>query len=216
MYMSEIIGKLSSQFSLHERNLGEFAKVKKSGMNFDIRGWEIEGIGRMSALSMNAMLGLMKMETLVITPLEVDAPLYSFDFVRAMGNDTLIIELYDTQINPCELDGLDAVKAASAVLPDNDLGEHWYDYLHLSPTVSKKGKKGKIDLDAMVSGYTDEFIKFLKASPACEKAAKQAKVFDYTDTLLKKGGPACDQFKKMIGVDKTRELFMKFIFSAED
>ena len=129
MYINEFIQSLSSQYKVSERNLGEFARVKKSGMNFEIHGYEIEGVGKMSTLSMKAMLGLMKMETLIVSPMEVDAPLYSFDWVRAMGNDTLIIELYDTQLAPCDLGGLDAEKAKAAALPDNDLGQHWYDHL---------------------------------------------------------------------------------------
>lgn len=216
MYIKEFIQALSSQYKVSERNLGEFARVKKSGMNFEIHGYEIDGVGKMSTLSMKAMLGLMKMETLIVSPMEVDAPLYSFDWVRAMGNDTLIIELYDTQLAPCDLGGLDAEKAKAAALPDNDLGEHWYDHLHLSPTVSKKCKKGKVDYNPLIKGYTVEFIKLLKSSVPCDKAAKQKKIYDYTDGLLTNGGPACDQFKKMIGEEKTRELFMKYIFSAID
>lgn len=216
MYINDFIGKLSSQFKVSERNLGEYARVKKSGMDFEIHGYEIEGIGKMSTLSMKAMLGLMKMETLIVSPMEVDTPLYSFDWVRAMGSDTLIIELYDTQLAPCDLGAFDAEKAKAAALPDNDLGQHWYNYLHLSPTVSKKGKKGKVDYSPLIEGYTEEFIKLLKCSAPCDKAAKQKKIYDYTDGLLTNGGPACDQFKKMIGEEKTRELFMKYIFSATD
>lgn len=216
MYISDFIQALSAQHKVSERNLGEYARVKKSGMNFEIHGYEIEGVGKMSSLSMKAMLGLMKMETLIVSPLEVDAPLYSLDWVRAMGNDTLIIELYDTQLAPCDLGGLDAEKAKAAALPDNDLGQHWYDHLHLSPTVSKKGKKGKVDYNPLIKGYTAEFIKLLKSSVPCDKAAKQKKLYDYTEGLLTNGGPACDQFKKMIGEAKTRELFMKYIFSAID
>lgn len=214
MYIEGFLSSLKSEFSLCERDLGEFARVKKKGMDFDIHGYEIEGVGKMSTLSMKAMLGLMKMESIIVSPTEVDAPLYSFDWVSAMGNDTLIIELYDTQLAPCDLSGLDAEKAKASALTDNDLGEHWYDYLHLSPTVSKKGKK--LNFDSLAVGYTAEFIKLLKASPVCDKSAKQAKLYDYTNRLLTNGGPACDQFKKMIGEEKTRELFMKYIFSAED
>ena len=96
-------------------------------MRFSICAYDLPGVGALSTVSMTAMLGLMRMETLVLTPLERDAPLLSCDLVRVAGRDTLLLELYDTQLAPIDTAALGAVKAAYAALPDHDLGTHWYD-----------------------------------------------------------------------------------------
>ena len=49
---------------------------------------------------MNAFLGLMKMETAVLSMTGKDVPLLNLDWVRAFGKETQIVELYDTQLEP--------------------------------------------------------------------------------------------------------------------
>ena len=214
MSISALISRLEKEYTLLPRDLGQYAKVKKNGMNFDIRAYEIPGIGKMSAISMKAMLGLMKMETVVITPLEKDAPLFSFDDILAMGNDTLLLELYDTQLAQISVDALTAVKEKYASLPDNDLGRHWYDHLKMVPSLSKKGRKKDVDYEPLFAEFLEAYIGLLKTAPDCGREAKQAKVREYAQGLLDNGGPSTDQFKKMIGEEATRELFLKYVFSA--
>ena len=56
---------------------------------------------------------------------EVDWPLYSYDRIFAMGNDTLIVELYDTLAGAYSEDALQVVKGEYADLAERDPGEHW-------------------------------------------------------------------------------------------
>jgi hypothetical protein len=58
----------------------------------------------------SGFFGLMRMDTLIINPTEIDLPLYSYDRIFAMGNDTLIVELYDTLIGEYSDAELKAVK----------------------------------------------------------------------------------------------------------
>ena len=97
-------------FSIQDPDQGLDLKV--SGMNFHIRSFTAPGLGHVSEMTASGFFGLMKMDTLIITPTEVDMPLFSYDRVLAMGNDTLIFELYDTLLEQTELSQLDAVKEA--------------------------------------------------------------------------------------------------------
>jgi hypothetical protein len=133
---------ISAQFPLKELSCGEFARQKVSGMHFQIRRFHAEGLGSVSEMRAVGFFGLMKMYTLIITPTEKDMPLYSYDRVLAMGNDTLIFELYDTLLGETALSGLEKVKDTYKELPTHDLGKHWYDEIKLSVSLSKKGKKG--------------------------------------------------------------------------
>ena len=94
------VESLGRYFDLVPKDLGEDARRSKRGMTFETKSWEIRGVGHLCVLRMNAFLGLMKMETVVIAPFEADLPLYNADWVKAFGTETQIAELYDTQLEP--------------------------------------------------------------------------------------------------------------------
>ena len=58
-----------------KRDMGAFATIKRSGMRFDLTSYEWNGIGYLSTIETKGFLGLMKMESLIFTPLEMDVPL---------------------------------------------------------------------------------------------------------------------------------------------
>jgi hypothetical protein len=137
----KMLRTVTARYHLNGITAGEFSKMKVSGMNFEIWAFHAEGLGHVSAMTATGFFGLMKMDTLIINPTERDLPLFSYDRVHALGNDTLIYELYDTLLEKADLAGLEAVKARYANLPDHDLGQHWYDGIKLAVSLSRKGKK---------------------------------------------------------------------------
>ena len=211
--MLETIG---NAFPLTELSCGDYAKQKVSGMNFSIRRFVAEGLGNVSVMVASGFFGLMKMDTLIITPTERDMPLLSYDRVHAMGNDTLIFELYDTLLEAVDLPGLEEVKAKAAYLPDHDLGAHWYDPIKLEVSLSKKGKKARRrSFDATAIHYLAQYLLAAKNAAACEAAPKREKASVYVEGLLAHGGPSTDVFKKGIGEEKTAHLFRKILFATE-
>ena len=212
--MTTIIGQ---DFPLTELDCGEFARLKVSGMNFTIRRFYAEGLGNVSVMVASGFFGLMKMDTLIITPTEVDMPLFSYDRVHAMGNDTLIFELYDTLLGSTDLSALDIVKQSAAYLPDHDLGAHWYDSIKLSQSLSKKGKRAQTaGFDATAIHYLAKFLETAKSAAPCNTAPKREKASVYAEGLLTHGGPSTDVFKKGIGEEQTSQLFRKILFATEE
>lgn len=204
------------RYDLVPRETGEYAVIRKNGMKYITHAYEIPGIGRISYLQMTAMLGLMKMEMSVISPLEADAPLCAVDYIHVMGKDTLFIELYDTQLSWApDFSALEKVKARYAALPDVGHKPCWYDAILYPVSVFKAAKKHRKEFDLLMADYLKEYTALLDAAPACSRAEKQQKVWDYTDHLLRDGGPSTQQFVKMIGAEATREYYMKYIFSGE-
>lgn len=214
--IAQSLGALRNRVRLQPRDIGAFAALRAGGMRFSICAYDLPGVGALSTVSMTAMLGLMRMETLVLTPLERDAPLLSCDLVRVAGRDTLLLELYDTQLAPIDTAALDAVKAAYAALPDHDLGTHWYDPLKLPPSLAKRGRKLWAQAAPLADAYLAAYLDLLSAAPPCARTEKQARVRAYVDGLLQNGGPSTDQFKKLIGAEQTAALFRQVIFRAED
>ncbi len=186
--------------------------IKSSGMKFDIRAYHAEGLGHVSVMSARGFFGLMRMDTLIVNPTELDLPLYSYDRIFAMGNDTLIVELYDT----ISSDGfvMEDVTGGYTSLTERDPGEHWYDSIKLPESISKKGKK--VDTPAINRLTTEHFCAYLDAAKATENPEiKREKAKFYVEGLLEKGGPSTDAFKKAIGEERTAELFRNILFGTK-
>jgi hypothetical protein len=156
----------------------------------------------------------MKMDTVIIVPESLDMPLYSYDRIYAMGNDTLIVELYDTVVGVWDDSALYNVKTNYSSLPGRDPGEHWYDSIKLKESISKKGKKLNTPrIDELAQRHFEEYLG--AAKPTLDKEAKAKKASDYVEGLLSKGGPSTDSFIKALGREKTAEIFREVLFGTK-
>ena len=157
----------------------------------------------------------MKMDTLIISPNNKDIPLFSYDRVYVMGNDTLILELYNTMINEISLSELEVIKNKYKYLNDHDLGSHWYDSIKCKESISKKVKKKEsIILDSLTLEYFEKYL-LLNSIEIDNCSDKINKNSIYVNGLLTNGGPSTTFFIKNIGEEKTKELFYKVLFGIE-
>ena len=212
-----ILTLINNRYATSEIDCGEFANMKVNGMKFSIRAFKAAGLGHVSIMRATAMLGLMKMDTLIINPTELDLPLYSYDRIFAMGNDTLITELYATTVGEFSDEKMLEVLASEkySALTERDPGEHWYDSIKLRPSISKKGKKAQTEL---INSLTEQHFEAYFASnsaPVTDIEAKQEKARVYVNGLIEKGGPSTDVFKKAIGEAKTRTIFETILFGTK-
>ena len=211
----KLLSAIGAAFPLTEKDPGEYRKMKVNGINFSIRAFEAEGLGWVSIMTASGFFGLMKMDTLIINPTEVDMPLLSYDRVLAMGNDTLIYEVYDTFCTPAALTATEEARLTGVHLPDHDLGSHWYDPIKLAVSLSKKGKKAhRAEFDALTERYMTAYLTDCAAAAPCDADAKRRKASVYVEGLLTHGGPSTDVFKKGIGYEKTAFLFRHILFGT--
>ena len=214
--IDKLLELIRDRYPLESLDAGVYALLKCSGMKFRIRSFRAEGLGHVSAMTASGFFGLMKMDTLIITPTAVDMPLYSYDRVLAMGNDTLIVELYDTLLTDTSLSALDEAKEKCADLPEHDLGSHWYDSIKLPQSLSMKGKKPHTPaFDRAAEGNLRAFLDCAQTAAPCDAQAKREKASVYVEGLLTNGGPSTDVFKKGIGEQKTADLFRRILFGTK-
>ena len=207
-----LLSMIGERFPLSPIDAGDLSTLKASGMKFEVSAFRAEGLGHVSVMRAKGFFGLMKMDTLMIVPEDVDLPLYSYDRIYAMGNDTLIVELYDTMTEPAALTPLGAVKEKFSHLSERDPGEHWYDGIKLPESISKKGKKKATpELDELT---LEHFAAYLNSpvAPVSDKEKKAELSRGYVLGLLEHGGPSTDVFKKTLGEEKTERLFRHVLF----
>ncbi len=214
--IDKLLNNIERRYPLTEQDTGDFEKLKANGMKFSIRAFRAEGLGWVSVMTASGFFGLMKMDTLIINPTEVDMPLLSYDRVHAMGNDTLIYEVYDTLTGETNLPLLEKAKGRTAILPDHDLGKHWYDDIKLPQSFSKKSKKVQTPAfnDAALQ-YLTAFLGDARNAAPCDADQKRQKASVYVEGLLSNGGPSTDVFKKAIGEEKTAQLFRQVLFGTQ-
>ncbi len=214
----KILNEIGKVFPLKKKSTGEFAMFRANGMTFVCRAYDAEGLGHVSVMRAKGFFGLMKMDTLIIAPTELDLPLLSYDRIYAMGNDTLIAELYDTMSeNKAELCGINAVKDKYSALPerfaDGEEPKHWYDGIRLAETTSKKGKKANTaDFDAYVLDYLEAYLNI--NAEKCDADEKKERTAVYVNGLIREGGPATDVFKKQFGEEKTSIILKQVLFGT--
>ena len=208
---NKILDLIKAKYPLSPIDAGDMATLKASGMKFSVEAYKAEGLGHVSVMRAKGFFGLMKMDTLIINPTVIDLPLYSYDRILAMGNDTLIVELYDTLVGDYSEDGMLSLKERFATLPERDPGEHWYDSIKLPSSISKKGKKISAELDEMTLEHFEAYLASSSA-PVEDGESKKDMAAVYVNGLLEKGGPSTDVFKKELGVEKTSKLFREILF----
>ena len=211
---SYILSELEKKYRLVPRDMGDLAEIRSGLTRFSCRTCRIEGIGNLFFIDMKAAFGLMKMETAVLTPTARDLSFCNFDAVHAMGNDTLIFEMYRTCIRETDLSALDAVKRSADDLPGYTPAPRWYDAYKLSPCTAKKGRRAAQAHDALMRRFLDAYLALLDAAPECDEDEKLAAVRPYVDRLLAEGGMAVDGMKRMIGEEKTARLVREFMYGV--
>ena len=208
---NKLLEIIQANYPLSEIDAGDMKILKANGMTFSIQAFYAKGLGHVSVMRAKGFLGLMKMDTLIINPYDIDLPLYSYDRIYAAGNDTLIVELYDTLAGEYTEEHLEAVKSAYTDLAERDPGEHWYDSIKLTSSISKKGKKAQSRrFDELTLKHFEAYLS--KCEKTSDKDTKRQKARLYVDGLLQNGGPSTDVFKKALGDEKTEKLCHNILF----
>lgn len=210
--VNKIINIINEKYPLTALDVKEFAKVKAKGMTFTIKAYNAQGLGHISIMSAKGFFGLMKMDTIIINPKDIDLPLYSYDRIYAMNNDILITELYNTLSEKLDLSILDNTISKYSNLQDRDPGKHWYDDIKLKQSISKKSKKkDSTSFDNLTIEYLTNYLS-LPANKTNDLDKKVLLTKNYVNGLLENGGPSTDVFLKKLGKEKTELLFNNILF----
>ena len=213
-----IKGQLLPEYRLRALDTGSDAKLSAKRLTFFTDTYEVEGIGHLCVMSMKAMGGLMKMETVVLSPFYRDIPLLNLDWVSAFGKETQIIELYDTQLEPDSQDMLDefaAIRDRDSELPEYvPKGTHSYDSIKYAESYQKTGKSISGRFSEAAQDYIRVYVKQLRVAAKCDGAQKGEKIRAFTDMLISDGGVAVDQMTKLFGQETAERVVREHLYGV--
>lgn len=208
-----VVDLFAQRGNLVAKDVSPWQTFSGKGMKFQLQSYDWDDCACVSYLTMRAFLGLMKMETLICTPYTKDLPIYSYDKIIAFGKKSLLLEVYDTQVEPVDLSSMDAVKESYKDLKDKQPKPAWYDSLRLSPSTFKEGKKEK--LAQLATAMTTAYLDLFATAREVDRAVKTERNRTYVEGLISNGGPAINAVRGMNGDEAAETLFRRFLFGTE-
>ena len=199
--------------NLVAKDVSPWQTFSGKGMKFYLQSYDWNSCACVSHLTMRAFFGLMTMESLICTPYAKDLPLFSYDGIHAFGHQTLILELYDTQVEAVDLSSLDRVKQSYNGLKDKIMKPSWYDSLMLSPSCHKIGHGPRIA--ALSTEMTTAYLNLFVTAREVDRTAKTARNSAYVERLISQGGPAINTVRSLLGNEAAETLFRHFLFGTE-
>lgn len=213
----KLIKKINGNYKLTRIEVGDAGDFKASGMKFHTVHYEADGLGSVSVMSAKGFCGLMQIDTLIVNPFYIDAPLFSYDSFKVCGKITTVLEMYDTTLSSdFDIAKIEEIGALGSRFADNIPNPQWFDYLRLGTPQNKKCKKNEMgECNKWVEKYFGAYLDACHKAPECDESKKREKAAIYSDGLLKKGGPATDPVKKAIGEEKATFFFRNVLFATE-
>ena len=210
---NSIVDLFAQRGKLIAKDVSPWQTFSGKGMKFQLQSYDWEGCACVSHLSMRAFLGLMKMETLICTPYTKDLPIFSYDKIKAFGKKSLLLEVYDTQVESVDLSTMDRVKESYKDLKDKHPKPAWYDSLRLSPSTFKEGPEAQ--LTQLATSMTTAYLNLFPTAHEVDRDVKTAKNRLYVEGLISNGGPAINAVRGMLGDEAAETLFRRFLFGTE-
>ncbi|MCR4658121.1 MAG: hypothetical protein K5770_18130 [Lachnospiraceae bacterium] len=208
--------QLARSYEIREADLGSDGLLKKKGMVFRTHAYEIVGLGHFSVIRMDAMLGMMQMQTAVLSTFLKDIPLFNSDRVRAFGKETHLAELYDVQLTPYPeeyLKAFDRLKQNDSDISDYVSGSaHWYDEILYPCSYGKTGRHISERVTGTMKAYIETFLSQAASAPDCDEALKKRKIDEFVRTLFSQGGPAVDKVRKLFGEETAKRLIVNHMY----
>ena len=211
---------LGRSYKLTRNEIGEDARLSKLGMVFTTKSYDVRDIGHFCIMRLKAFGGMMKMETVILAPTGVDAPLMNVDWVSVFGKETQIVEFYDTQLSPWA-DSLQAemrkIALRDADLENRTSEEHWYDGIRYSCSYNKSGKGLTERFNRAAQAYIGVYCAQLAEVPACDsddREEKRRKVKEFATKLFENGGQAVNMITKLFGEETARRVIIKHMYGA--
>lgn len=201
-------------------DIGEFSSFRVNPMKVHVQRCLLEGVGGLTIIEAQALCGIMKMKTLVLTPSHRELVLFSWDLIQVMGRNTLLLDFYDFPVRDTQPDYAKQKEIKHSL---QDLGPYKrpaYDWLnsYLKNDLAVAVKGIKKDFPRLEQTMEESLTAYLQTAQDAailtdeEKTQKRAQISRYVDKLFDLGSPTTKVFKKSMGEEKARAFYHDVMF----
>ena len=195
---------LQKKFPLKKITPEKYRTMGSLLMRFHLEQYEVEGLGNLCVLKTRAMLGLMNLLTVVVTPSSGrNVPFLLIDTMDMGKKHLCYVEYYD-----CTQDGADKDKLLAASTPYADVENYaekpaWYISERMAGSLIKTGDKARLDkmaLDALTA-----YAQQAAATPVKPENIEGLKTFQ--QRMVKEGNPSTAALTRTLGKEGAEEFF---------
>ena len=199
---------LQDKFALKEITPEKYRTMGGPLMRFFLEQYNVEGLGNLCVLKTKAMLGLMQLVTVVVTPSSgKNVPFLLVDTMDMGKKHLCYVEYYD-----CTADGADKDKLLAASAPYGDVPDYaekpaWYVKERMAGSLIKTGDRARLEqmaLDAL-KAYAAQ------AAAAPVKAENIAGLKAFRRRMIEEGNPSTAALTRTLGQEGAETFFQTVV-----
>ena len=195
---------LKERFTLREITPEKYRTMGSLMMRFRLEQYEAEGLGNLCVLRTKAMLGLMKLVTVVVTPNSgKNVPFLLIDTMDMGKKHLCYVEYYDCTAEGADRDLLLAAGAPYADIADYAERPAWYVSERMAGSLIKTGDRTRLEqmaLDALAA-YREQ------AAAALAKEENLAGLRAFQQRMVQEGNPSTAALTRTLGKEGAEAFF---------
>ena len=195
---------LRDRFELKDVTPEKYRTMGNLMMRFRLEQYEVKDLGNLCVLRTKAMLGLMELVTVVVTPnTGRNVPFLLIDTMDMCKKHLCYVEYYD-----CTADGADKDRLLAASAPYADVENYaekpaWYVGERMAGSLIKTGDKARLEqmaLDALTA-YAEQ------AAAAPVKEGNLAGLKAFQQRMIREGNPSTAALTRTLGKEGAETFF---------
>ena len=195
---------LKERFALREITPDQYRTMGSPMMRFHLEQYEVGGLGNLCVLKTKAMLGLMRLTTVVVTPnTGKNVPFLLIDTMDMGKKHLCYVEYYD-----CTADGADKDLILAASAPYGDVADYaekpaWYVSERMAGSLIKTGDKVRLEQMATdaLRAYTEQ------AAAASVKQENIEGLRAFQQRMVREGNPSTVALTRTLGKEGAETFF---------
>ena len=204
----DAVAVLQEKFAVKEITPEKYRTMGSLMMRFHLEQYAVEGLGNLCVLKTRAMLGLMNLLTVVVTPSSgKNVPFLLIDTMDMGKKHLCYVEYYD-----CTADGADKDLLLAASAPYGDVADYaekpaWYVKERMAGSLIKTGDKAR--LDQMALDALKAYARQAAAAPVKPENLEGLKAFQ--QRMVQEGNPSTAALTRTLGQEGAETFFQTVV-----
>ena len=200
----DAVAVLKEKFVLKDITPEKYRTMVSLMMRFRLEQYAAEGLGNLCVLKTRAMLGLMNLVTVVVTPSSGrNVPFLLIDTMDMGKKHLCYVEYYD-----CTADGADKDLLLAASAPYGDVADYaekpaWYVKERMAGSLIKTGDKAR--LDQMALDALKAYARQAAAAPVKPENVTGLQAFQ--QRMVREGNPSTAALTRALGQEGAETFF---------